>query len=159
MKKKSTSQSAPARRSLGEGGFFNLRVSIGLFVALAGVFLALLGSGAFSNLFAQRPQAGNPQQPLVRAQYRGVMPVVKFDISPPLRSIEPVHGKECTLREDEERGPIPLGPVGRSFGTRWCSGCSARLEYRVPSSVSMAVLTSAVARRQTPTVQSVPITS
>src|SRR6266702_3763744 len=38
MKKKSTSQSA----------FFNLRVLIGLFIALAGVFLALLGSGVFS---------------------------------------------------------------------------------------------------------------
>src|SRR2546429_4096166 len=48
MKKKSTSQSAPARRSLGEGGFFNLRVLIGLFIVLAGVFLALLGFGAFS---------------------------------------------------------------------------------------------------------------
>src|SRR5882724_2629007 len=53
MKKKSASQSAPARRSLGEGGFFNLRVLIGLFVFLAGVFLALLGFGAFSNAFAQ----------------------------------------------------------------------------------------------------------
>ena len=42
MKKKS-SQSA----------FFNPRVLIGLFVVLAGVFLALLGFGAFSNLFAQ----------------------------------------------------------------------------------------------------------
>ena len=41
MKKKSTSQSAPVRRSLGEGGFFNVRVLIGLFVFLAGVFLAL----------------------------------------------------------------------------------------------------------------------
>jgi hypothetical protein len=48
MKKNSTSQSVPARRSLGEGGFFNLRVLIGLFVILAGVFLALLGLGAFS---------------------------------------------------------------------------------------------------------------
>src|SRR5437016_7469811 len=38
MKKKSASQSA----------FFNLRVLIGLFVVLAGVFLALLGFGAFS---------------------------------------------------------------------------------------------------------------
>ncbi len=38
MKKKSTSQSA----------FFSLRVLIGLFVVLAGVFLALLGFGAFS---------------------------------------------------------------------------------------------------------------
>ena len=42
MKKKS-SQSA----------FFNPRLLIGLFVVLAGVFLALLGFGAFSNLFAQ----------------------------------------------------------------------------------------------------------
>jgi hypothetical protein len=48
MKKNSTSQSAPARHHLGEGGFFNLRVLIGLFVILAGVFLALLGFGAFS---------------------------------------------------------------------------------------------------------------
>src|SRR6266498_3269746 len=48
MKKKSTSQSAPARRNLGEGGFFNLRVLFGLFIALAGVSLALAGFGAFS---------------------------------------------------------------------------------------------------------------
>ncbi len=39
MKNKISPQSAPARRSLGEGGFLNLRVSIGLFVALLGVFL------------------------------------------------------------------------------------------------------------------------
>jgi hypothetical protein len=38
MKKKSTSQSA----------FFNLRVLVGLFIVLAGVFLALVGFGAFS---------------------------------------------------------------------------------------------------------------
>ena len=45
MKKKS-SQSA----------FFNPRVLIGLFVLLAGVFLALVGFGAFSNVFAQGKQ-------------------------------------------------------------------------------------------------------
>src|SRR5262245_43057189 len=48
MKKHSTSASAPVRRNLGEAGFFNLRVLTGLFVILAGVFLALLGFGAFS---------------------------------------------------------------------------------------------------------------
>src|SRR5437899_12329363 len=53
MKKLSTSQSAPVRRTLGEAGFFNLRVLIGLFIVLAGVFLALLGFGAFSSVFAQ----------------------------------------------------------------------------------------------------------
>jgi hypothetical protein len=48
MKKHSTSASAPVRRTFGESGFVNLRVLIGLFVILSGVFLALLGSGAFS---------------------------------------------------------------------------------------------------------------
>ncbi len=43
MKKKSTSKSA----------FFNLRVLIASVFCLFGVFVALLGSGAFSNLFAQ----------------------------------------------------------------------------------------------------------
>ena len=64
MKKRSTSQSA----------FFNLRVLIGLFVALTGAFLALLGLGAFSKAAAQAngsdqvlprsgpPTAGSPAQ-------------------------------------------------------------------------------------------------
>jgi hypothetical protein len=47
MKKKSTSQSA----------FFNLRVLIGLFTVLAGVFLALIGLGTFSGLTASSVQA------------------------------------------------------------------------------------------------------
>src|SRR2546428_7476580 len=63
MKKKSASQSAPARRSLGEGGFFNLRVLIGLFVVLAGVFLALASLGTFSAIAASSPRAQKkPQQ-------------------------------------------------------------------------------------------------
>src|SRR4030095_12123787 len=67
MKKKSTSHSAPARRpvlrpdaigtteggSLGEGGFLNLRVLFGLFVMLAGVFLALVSFGPARTGFAQ----------------------------------------------------------------------------------------------------------
>src|SRR5213593_212091 len=57
MKKKSASQSTPARRSLGEGGFFNLRVLIGLSVILAGVFLALAGFGTFSAITASSAQA------------------------------------------------------------------------------------------------------
>src|SRR5437660_11478028 len=48
MKKKSTSQSAPACCACGEAGFFNPRVLIGLVVILAGVFLALPGFGASS---------------------------------------------------------------------------------------------------------------
>src|SRR5215467_5541181 len=43
MKKKSTSKS----------GFFNLRVLIASVLCVLGVFVALIASGAFSNLFAQ----------------------------------------------------------------------------------------------------------
>src|SRR5207249_4031594 len=53
MKKKSTSQSA----------FFNVRVLIGMSIVLAGVFLALVGFGAFSAQAQQKPtitQSVNP---------------------------------------------------------------------------------------------------
>jgi hypothetical protein len=65
MKKKSSSQSA----------FFNVRVLTGLFVILVGVFLALLGFGAFSNVFAQpkipaRDSAGLFSVPTFSAQGR-----------------------------------------------------------------------------------------
>ena len=53
MKKKSTSRSA----------FFNLRVLIGLFVFLAGVFLALLGFGTFSKASAQSNASVQNQPP------------------------------------------------------------------------------------------------
>ena len=57
MKKKSASQSA----------FFNLRVLIGLFIVLAGVFLALAGLGTFSgitaNSAASAAEAQNYQHP------------------------------------------------------------------------------------------------
>ena len=108
MKKKSASQSAPARRSLGEGGFFKLRLLLAVLLCFGAITLVL-----FAQPRTPSGQSGN-SQPIVRAQYRGVMPVVKFDISPPLRSMKPLPWNECTLRENEEQGPIlaaPLGPV------------------------------------------------
>src|SRR5436309_9132569 len=66
MKKTTTSQSAPARRSLGEGGFFNLRLLIGLLIVLVGVFLALVGFGTFSAQAQQKPRIIiNSTDPLV----------------------------------------------------------------------------------------------
>jgi multisubunit Na+/H+ antiporter MnhC subunit len=65
MKKKSSSQSA----------FFNLRVLIGLFVFLAGIFLALAGLGTFSAVTASIAQAQqnyiitNSIDPLVPAAF------------------------------------------------------------------------------------------
>jgi hypothetical protein len=66
MKKKSTSESAPVLLSLGEGGFLNLRVLIGLCTILAGIFLALLGFGVFS---AQAQQYNASIDPLVPAGF------------------------------------------------------------------------------------------
>ena len=53
MEKKSTSQSASARRSLGEGGFFNIRFLLASIFCLVGVLVALPRSGGSSNLLAQ----------------------------------------------------------------------------------------------------------
>ena len=59
MKKKSTSQSA----------FFNLRILIGLCIALAGVFLALLGFGTFSAQAQQYNITNKSIDPLVPAGF------------------------------------------------------------------------------------------
>src|SRR5947207_11575458 len=64
MKKKSASKSA----------FFKLRVVLSILLCLAAITLIQL---AFSKASAQRTP---PAQAIIRAQYRGVMPVVKFDI-------------------------------------------------------------------------------
>src|SRR4029434_2426321 len=99
MKKKSTSQSA----------FFNLRVLIGLFTVLAGVFLALVGFGAFSVQAQQKPT-------LTQSTIYQVLPP-GFDCSP-IRAL-------CLDRQDNLRaGSILLacgGDVtGRSFA-RWAA--------------------------------------
>jgi hypothetical protein len=100
MKKKSSSQSA----------FFKLRLLFGVLLLFSAITLVLFG---FSKASAQPNLRTQNPQPLVRAQYRGVMPVVKFDISPPLRTIKQIIAKECTKRENEDEGPVILGPVGK----------------------------------------------
>src|SRR5438309_11575554 len=72
MKKKSTSHSA----------FLNLRVVIGLFVFLSGVFLALVGFGTFSNASAQANAAQAQAQQFGQTT---VIPALHSDLSRPLR--------------------------------------------------------------------------
>src|SRR2546430_12303351 len=99
MKKKSASQSA----------FFKLRLLLGVLLCFAGITIVLLAQPR-----TPPAQSGN-SHPIVQAQFRGVLPVVKFDISPPLRDMKPLPAKECTLRENEDRDILahlaPLGPV------------------------------------------------
>ena len=87
MKKKSASQSA----------FFKLRLLLGVLLCFAGITIVLLGQPRTPSV-----QSDN-SHPIVQTQFRGVMPVVKFDISPPLRDMKPLPWKQCTLREDEDR--------------------------------------------------------
>src|SRR5919197_466375 len=62
MKKKSASQSA----------FFNLRVLIGVFIVLTGLFLALIGLGTFSGIIANSAQAQQKKTKIINI--RGLPP-------------------------------------------------------------------------------------
>ncbi|HJY52969.1 MAG TPA: hypothetical protein VKD89_03005 [Candidatus Udaeobacter sp.] len=61
MKKKAPSQ--PVRRSLGEGGFFNIRVLIAALLCLAAVAVALIGFGLYpgASLLAKPSQQQTQQ--------------------------------------------------------------------------------------------------
>src|SRR6266567_5583933 len=80
-----TSVSAGARRSpaseaRGEGGFFNLRVLIGLFMVLAGASLALLGSGVSSPSGSSSAKAQQKYQPPIKVIDLTLLPA-GFDCS------------------------------------------------------------------------------
>src|ERR1700747_2825018 len=87
MKKNPTNEFTPVRlsareafrSSFCEGGFFNLRVSIGFSVGVAGVFLGLLGFGMFSAITAGVAQGQQKQKILGAIDVVGLPP--GFDCS------------------------------------------------------------------------------
>ncbi|MDQ6765819.1 MAG: hypothetical protein M3Z22_06950 [Verrucomicrobiota bacterium] len=79
---------------------FHPRVFAAALLCLAGVALAF---SAFHNVSAQT-KAPEPQ---VRAQYRGLSPVVHFDVSPPLRDMQIIPPGPGQLRENEDRDIVP----------------------------------------------------
>src|SRR5436190_13015107 len=108
MKKKHTAQSAPARQSaresfrssLGEGGFSNLRVLIGLLIVVAGVFLALLGSGASS------PSASSSAK--AQQQYPPPIKVIDPTLPPPGFYCSPIHELGIDRQENFRAGLIMI---------------------------------------------------
>src|SRR5215472_15039973 len=94
MKKKSTSQSA----------FLNLRVLLGFVLALAGIFLALLGFGAFSNASAQANLTPEAQQ----FGETTVIHASRSDLSRPLREQPLVWPPAETEHEANLNPQIPL---------------------------------------------------
>src|SRR4029078_7300709 len=93
MKKKSTSKSA-----------FNLRVIIGVFVSLAGAFLALLGFVMFSNVAAQPNGVPNEQ----RSNQMKVIRAVHSDLSAPLRDQSVALPLERQERERHVNTRLPI---------------------------------------------------
>src|ERR1041385_1546235 len=77
MKRKSTSR--PVRGSLSTGGFFNLRVLIGLCIVFVGACLALAGLGAFSAL--AQGSAKTPDKNLIISSSSDPLVPVPFDCS------------------------------------------------------------------------------
>ncbi len=90
MKKKSPSQSA----------FFNLRVLVGLCIALAGVFLVLLGSGVLSSATAQSIIQAMQRGKIITSSTDPLVPV-GFDCST-------IHEKGIDKQENFRAGAIMI---------------------------------------------------
>ena len=81
--------------------FFYPRLLASALLCILGIALALL---AFRSASAQGTQA---QTPKIQGVYRGMAPVVKFDVSPALRDMKVIPPGPGKLRENEDRDIIP----------------------------------------------------
>ena len=117
MKRKSTSQSAPARRSLGEGGFFNLRVLIAAVFCLVGVFVALFGSGLFAQTKGAKTSRSSGAQDAAGTQTPDVIQMVgpvRQDVR--LRDLPYIAPKEEFDERVLTRYPHGTGQSGAAAG-------------------------------------------
>ena len=118
------------RRRLGEGGFFNLRVLIGLFLALGGVFLALLGLGAFSVITASSAQAQQKYQPPIKYTDPTLLPP-GFDCSK-------IHELAIDRQDNMRAGAIMIGCGGGSKSSDPTSTVNYSFAVQVPSTAPVA---------------------
>ena len=115
MKMEFRSHSALARHSLGEGGFFDLRVLVGLFVGLAAVFLALLVLGFYpaKSGFAQAPlsETDSPEEedPDARAAWERLRLQDEHGLIPPNALINAYEQKKAMPFHPEAWGEFLPG--------------------------------------------------
>src|SRR5689334_5647668 len=83
-------------------GFINRRV-LGALLCLIGLVLAFFATR--KEAVAQSQSSGTPG---VQGIYRGLAPVVQFDVSRPLREMTPLKANPATKAEDEERDILPF---------------------------------------------------
>src|SRR5438034_2785296 len=100
MKKSSTNQSVPVCRYLGEGGFFSLRVVIGVFTILFGAFLALAGSGVLSAPAASSAKGQQKYSSAINSNVFGALPP-GFDCST-------IHEKGIDKQDNMRAGAIMI---------------------------------------------------
>src|SRR2546430_9065003 len=127
MKKKSASQSAPARRSLGEGGFFNLRVLVGLFVGMTGISLALFGANPFGRSNVRSASGAAKAQP----KYKATTMSSTDPLVPAMFDCSKIHELGIDKQENLRAGAIMiycgLSEGGKSFHGRAFSRLVQRL--------------------------------
>src|SRR5215472_7433578 len=109
MKKKSASQSA----------FFNPRVLIGLFVVLAGVFLALIGLGTFSGITASSAQAQQTHK------------IINVAGLPPGFDCATIHENGIDRQENLRAGSIMIACGESPGGSGWSYGAFSQLLHTV----------------------------
>src|SRR5205814_2070767 len=100
MKKSSTNQSVPVCRYLGEGGFFNLRAVISVFIILFGAFLALAGSGVLSAPAASSAKGQQKYSSAINSNVFGALPL-GFDCST-------IHEKGIDKQDNMRAGAIMI---------------------------------------------------
>ena len=123
MKQHSTNQFATARRSpslamvfkqrrVGESGFFNLRVSIGLLTITTGLSLALFVATPFGR-GAAAPTAGTGK---AQQKYNPANHSIDFSMLPPGFDCSKIHEKGID-KQDNSRPEIRSVPGAHSYAT------------------------------------------
>src|SRR4029077_19507043 len=123
MKKKATSQlrhHVASTRKLSVSAFFNLRLLVGLFIALAGVSLALLSFGAFAAPINNAPASPQKYKVTIKSSIDPLVPAM-FDCS---KVQELGIDKQENFRagaimifcgQAEGGAPSPFGPLSTEF--------------------------------------------
>src|SRR5438552_865696 len=125
MKQHSTNQFATARRSLDQGGFSNLRVSIGLLTITTGLSLALFVATPFGR-GAAAPTAGTAK---AQQKYNPAGRSIDFSMLPPGFDCSKIHEKGIDKQDNLRAGMIMIACGLSEGGSAPDGGTSGRSTF------------------------------